>query len=366
MALSIPLLRPVTSLTATSFVLNWSSVLNASEYVLYVARTNTEVADVNANTFANIFSNFHPGYNGKIITGLRWEVTNLLPNTTYYVKLLAKNSSEQSPDPEPLTVGTPSQALRQTARGLRVDLAFKEFVLTGFAYQLEALKNLLRGATELDGTYADTATHPDDVYAVAQLVEAPDFMIGGLSDASFPKASSYLTLQILRFVKGFKGKISSVLSQLRSEFSSFTQRSTNSINKATATFPTPYAMFGSAYASQFFLKDKTGAEPVPVKQDTFGYWTVGDYSGTLTGPSNQVVKPYKQPIPGQVFDPVNVSVDFLRVGTTFNIAVDSSSGQGGLQNRVPANVSSDTGYMIVINADSEPGRKFFVKTEKSN
>lgn len=365
MALSIPILKPVTSLTATSFVLEWSSVLNASEYLLYVARTNTEVSDTNTSTFLNVLSNFHPGYNGKVISGTRWEVTNLLPNTTYYVKLFARNASEQSADPAPLTVGTPSQALRQTARGLRVDLAFKEFLLSGFAYQWTALKNLLLGVTEKDGTYADTATHPDDVYAVAQLVEAPDFMVGGLSDATFPKASSYLSLTIFQYVKGFKGKISSVLSQLKSEFSSFTQRATNSLNKASPVFPTPYAMFGPAYANEFYIKDKTGAEPVAIKQDTFGYWTVGDYSTTSTGASNQVVKPYKQPIPGQVFDPVNVSVDYLRVGTTFNIAVDSS-GQGGLQTRPPSTVSSDTGFMIVLSADSEPGRKFYVKTEKLN
>jgi len=366
MALSIPILKPVTSLTATSFVLEWSSVLNASEYLLYVARTNTEVSDTNTSTFLNVLSNFHPGYNGKVISGTRWEVTNLLPNTTYYVKLFARNASEQSADPAPLTVGTPSQALRQTARGLRVDLAFKEFLLSGFAYPWTALKNILLGGTEKDGAYPDTATHPDDVYAVAQLVEAPDFMVGGLSDATFPKASSYLSLTVFQYVKGFKGKISSVLSQLKSEFSSFTQRATNSLNKASPVFPTPYAMFGPAYANEFYIKDKTGAEPVAIKQDTFGYWTVGDYSTTSTGASNQVVKPYKQPIPGQVFEPVNVSVDYLRVGTTFNIAVDSNSGQGGLQNRIPANVSSDTGYMIVLNADSEPGRKFYVKTEKLN
>jgi len=365
MALSIPLLQPITSLTATTFVLNWSSVLNASEYVLYVARTNTEVSGGDESTPTEVLSNFHPGYNGRIISGLRWEVTNLLPSTTYYVKLIARNSLEQSPDPAPTVIGTLSQAVRQTARGLRVDLAFKEFLLSGFGYQAAALQSLLSGVTEKDGSYSDTAVLPDDVYAVSQLVEAPDYYVGGLSDPTFPKASSYLTLQLLRYVKGFKGKIASTLSQLKSEFASFTQRVINSIAKASPNFPTPYAMFGSAYASEFYLKDKTGAEPVPVKQDTFGYWNVADYSSTSTGASNQVVVPYKQPIAGQVFEPVNVSVDYLRVGTTFNIAVDST-GQGGLQTRLPANVSSETGFMIVINSDSEPGRKFYVKTEKLN
>lgn len=358
MALSIPILKPITSLTATSFVLSWSSVSNASSYVLYVARILTRVADADTGVETPVLSGFHPGYNGKIINGTRWEVLNLLPNTTYYVQLISKNSIEESPKPEPTVVGTPAQATRQTSRGLRVDYALKEFALQGLGYQTFAFQNLLTGATEEDGSYPEFGPTSSDVYAVAQFKDPQNL--------STPKASSYLTTQILNFVKGFKGKISSVMSQLQSEFSSFTERSSNSTTKIEPNFQSPYAMFGSVYSTEYFLKDRTGFEPVPVKQDTFGYWTAGDYSSSETGPSNKVVKP--QPIiysSTEIPEPVNIYMDFLRVGTTFNIAVDSS-GQGGLQNRPPSNVTSDTGFMIIVSSVNEPGRLFYVKTEKLN
>lgn len=358
MALSSPVLKPVTSVGPTSFILSWSATTGAIDYLLYVAKTSTESVDAVTGLETYILSNFHPGYNGKIISGTRWEVTNLLPSTTYYIQLVARRGVEQSPKLAPLVVNTLSQPNRLTNRGLRVDLAFEEFRLQGAGIQSFCLDNLLKGADNQDGSYPQSYPTSDDVYPLAHFSDP--------YGTGLPKASTYLTLAILRFIKGFKGKVTSVLNRLRSEFASFTERSFNSIDKAQPNFPSPYVLLGPAFAEEFFIKDKTGAEPVPAKQDTFGYWTIGNYSSTQTGANNQVLKPlpiiYSQT---EVPEVPNVSVDFLRVGSTFNIAVDSS-GQGGLQNRPPANVSSDTGYMIVVSSISEPGRKFYVPTEKLN
>lgn len=360
MALSSPILQPVTTVTPVSFIVNWSSVIEAESYRLYVARTQTEVEEDGA-VVEIVLSNFHPGYNGKIVNGTRWEVTNLLPATAYYVRVVAVRGSQTSPLAQPLLVSTPSQPIRVTNRGLRVDYAFREWAAVSYRSVATALGSLLQGATEKDDvTYPVARPTYKDVQAVVP------FKYNYLEDFDevqiVPRAGSWLNIDLLRRIKNFKGKITSVLNKLTSEFASFVERSTTSITQQSATFKTPYVLLGTVTAQEYYLKDKVGAQAVPVQEDDFGYWEKTNYSDSETGIANQVYKP--KPIIydiNEVPTAPDVKVDFLRVSSAFNIA--TPGGQNGLQNRPNSQVRSDTGFMIVVTTPSEPGRKYYVKTE---
>ena len=360
MALSPIILKPVSALTSSSFLLQWEPIIRATEYVITIARTSTQVTNAESLVETSVLTDFHPGYNGKVVSGLRWEVTNLLPETTYYVSIIGRNATEQSPSLAPVVIGTLPLPNRQTSRGLRVDLAFKEFLLGGFDYQSNALQNLLFGVQDKDESYPETGIESADVYALASLKEPPDAGRGTASDPAFPPASSYVTLTTIRYIKGFLGKVTTALKQLSAEFSSFSQRVSGAITKISPNFPNPYAMFGPAVASQFFLQDRVGSTAVPVLQDNLGYWSVGSHSQ-----SNPAIVLKPKPIDygdGEALEPADVFIDYLRVGQSFNIAV--TSGIGGLQTRLPS-VTSDTNFMLIINTASEPGRQFFVKTERN-
>lgn len=345
----------------------------ASNYVLYVARTLTETELSDGETLYTL-SNFHPGYNGKLISGLRWEVTNLLPSTVYYVRVDSKAGTQVSPPYRPRNIGLPEQPARKTTRGLRVDFALKEYFLRGIGEQAGVLFNLLQGTTLKDGVNSpDSFVTATDVYAIAsdRAHEPSGLPIEfGFAQTSptIPKASSFLTLNVLGRIKNFKGKVLSVIENLRSSFKSFNERSANAIEKAIPTFNTPYGMYGPAYANQFFLKDGTGAEAVPVGEDmgTFGYWELKPYSNL---DSSQIVSPripnfFPNDPNATPEEPPNVFIDFLRIGNQFNISVPTT-GQGGLKER-PSAVNSDTGAMLIVRSASEPGRLFFVKTERLN
>jgi hypothetical protein len=352
MALNAPLLQAFSNLTPTSFTAQWTSVPEARDYVLYVAKTLTETENDDGIVISTL-SNFHPGYNGRTVSGLRWEVTNLLPATTYYVRVDARAGTQISPPYPPKSISTQELPVRKTARGLRVDSAFSEIFLARGGFS--ALMNLLTGVSLRDGINSpDSLVSPYDVYAVSQTA---------LSD--IPKSSSYLTLAILSRIKNFRGKVSGVLEQLKSSFKSFAEKSNSGIAKATPNFKSPYGMYGQVYAAEFFLKDKTGAEAVRVGEDSEGYWKTRPYSSIDT---EKVVAP-RPPFDGDptypTQEPPDVYVDFLRVGSRFNIAVPAS-GIGGLKPRVPAAVNSDTGAMLILRSVSEPGRLFFVKTERLN
>ena len=353
MALNAPLLQAFSNLTPTSFTAQWTSVPEARDYVLYVAKTLTETENDDGIVISTL-SNFHPGYNGRTVSGLRWEVTNLLPATTYYVRVDARAGTQISPPYPPKSISTQELPVRKTARGLRVDSAFSEIALVSGGPFL-TLRNLLAGVSLRDGINSpDSAVTSYDVYAVAQTA---------LSD--IPKASSYLTLAVLNRIKNFRGKVSSVLQQLKASFKSFAERSNSGIAKATPKFKSPYGIYGQVYAAEFFLKDRTGAEAVRVREDSEGYWKTRPYSSIDT---EKVVAP-RPPFDGDpsypTQEPPDVYVDFLRVGSRFNISVPAT-GIGGLKPRVPAAVNSDTGAMLILRSVSEPGRLFFVKTEKLN
>jgi len=363
-SISSPLLQPVTVITSSSFILNWSSVQGVEKYKLFVARSQTEI--VQDETVVDVvLSNFHPGYNGKIVEGTRWEVTNLLPSTTYYVRIISLQGSLESVGLQPTIVSTVAQPVRVTARGLRVDFAFMEWAATSYRNVLYALDNLLYGATEKDNVnYPIARPTFKDIQAIVP------FKVNLIQDPTLdevqtvPKASSYLTIDALRRVKNFKGKITSVLNKLTSEFASFVERSTSSITQANPKFPNPYALLGIVTAQEYYVKDKVGAQAVPVQEDDFGYWEKTDYSPTETGITNQVYKP--KPIiydVNEVPTPPEVKIDYLRVGSTFNIAI-TAEGQGGLQNRPSSTTVTDTGFMIVITTPSEPGRRYYVRAER--
>lgn len=373
MALNAPILQPFSNITPTSFVATWTSVPEATNYVLYVARNLTETETGDGN-FIYTLSNYHPGYNGKLISGLRWEVTNLLPSTVYYVRVDSRAGTQTSLPYRPRSIGLPEQPVRKTSRGLRVDFALREYFLKGIGEQAQVLRNLLKGTTLKDGTSSPasdlTAT---DMYAVASMsaYDPAGFPIDyGFAQKlnNFPKASSFLNKTVLGYIKNFKGKVVGIIENLRSNFKSFNERSSSAIEKATPVFKTPYGMYGPAYAGQFFIKDGIGAEAVPVGSDTgqFGYWELKGYS-SLQDPE-KVVSPripvFTSDPNAPAEEPPNVYVDLLRIGNQFNISVPSS-GQGGLKDR-PSAVNSDTGAMLIVRSVSEPGRLFFVKTERLN
>lgn len=363
MALNAPFLQPFTNITPNSFVATWTSVPEAKQYVLYVARTLTVTTNTAGDEIYTL-SNFHPGYNGKLISGLRWEVTNLLPSTTYYVRVDSKAGTLISNPYLPKLIGTPEQPLRKTARGLRVDYALGEYALRGIGDQFGVLNNLLRGVTLRDGINApDSNISSYDVFAVAAKVVYNPLTF--IQEVVVPKTSEFLTKTILYRLKGFKGKVSDVMDKIRASFSSFNERSSNAITKSVPQFKNPYGLYGQAYAAEYFLKDAVGAEAVPVLVDNVGYWEIAPYS---TSDTSLVVKPKKPEfVPGEPEEAPNIRLDFLRIGSQFNISVPTSgtnAGIGGDQPRNPTGVTSDTSIMLIVRSVSEPGRLFFVKTER--
>ena len=363
MPLNAPLLQPFTNITPNSFVTSWTAVADAKEYVLYVARTLAVTEDSEGNEVYTL-SNYHSGYNGKLISGLRWEVTNLLPSTTYYVRVDSKSGTLVSNPYRPKLIATQEQPVRKTARGLRVDYALGEYALRGLGDQYTVLNNLLTGVTLLDGlTSTEVAVSAKDVYAIAQ--KKAYNPITFIQETVVPKASSFLTKTVLYYLKGFKGKVSDTMDRLRSSFSSFNERSSNAIEKTSPNFKNPYGMYGQASAAEFFIKDGVGAEAVPVLSDDVGYWEIGSYS---TEDTSLVIRP-KRPefVLGEPESAPNVQMDYLRIGSQFNISVPTSgpnAGIGGDQPRNPSGVTSDTSIMLIVRSVNEPGRLFFVKTER--
>jgi endonuclease I len=81
--LPAPQANAATDVDSTSFTANWTSVSNADAYKLYIA----------PNEF---FTTFVSGYGPKTINGTSDNVANLIPETDYYYKVKAYNSSEES------------------------------------------------------------------------------------------------------------------------------------------------------------------------------------------------------------------------------------------------------------------------------
>ena len=81
--ISAPTAQSATDITLTSFTANWSSVASATGYKLYVA------TDVN-------FSGPLSGYNPKDLTTLSESISGLSSETTYYYKIKAYNSEDES------------------------------------------------------------------------------------------------------------------------------------------------------------------------------------------------------------------------------------------------------------------------------
>jgi len=78
-AIPVPPNQPSTvNVNDVSFTANWNSVVNAINYRLDVATGNT-------------FINFVPGYNNLNVNGTSQSITNLLPFTTYWVRVRAAN-----------------------------------------------------------------------------------------------------------------------------------------------------------------------------------------------------------------------------------------------------------------------------------
>lgn len=76
---SNPIAQPVQDLNNRSFLANWSSVVGAETYELYVA-TDTG--------FTNLVSGFEPKTS---IYDTEYLLDGMMPETTYYYKVVARN-----------------------------------------------------------------------------------------------------------------------------------------------------------------------------------------------------------------------------------------------------------------------------------
>jgi len=88
-----PVATAPTNVDSTSFTANWNAVDNADAYKLYVS----EYTD---------FTSFLSGYGPKTISGLYEDISGLTPETNYYYKLKAYNSSDESVFSNVITVLT--------------------------------------------------------------------------------------------------------------------------------------------------------------------------------------------------------------------------------------------------------------------
>lgn len=88
-----PVAIAATNVDSTSFTANWNTVADADGYKLYVSEDAS-------------FSSYLNGYEPKTISGLYENIAGLTPETNYYYKLKAYNSSEESPFSNVITVLT--------------------------------------------------------------------------------------------------------------------------------------------------------------------------------------------------------------------------------------------------------------------
>jgi endonuclease I len=91
--ISAPVAALASNVDSSSFTANWSSVSDADGYKIYVAE------DVSFSTFVS-------GYDPKIVTAMNENITGLAPETDYYYKLKAYDSSEESDYSNIVTVQT--------------------------------------------------------------------------------------------------------------------------------------------------------------------------------------------------------------------------------------------------------------------
>lgn len=91
---SIPTATAGTNKTFASFTANWNSVSGATEYLLDVSESST-------------FTSYLSGYQGLVIAGsTNRDILGLAPNTTYYYRVRAKNSSGTSGNSNTISVIT--------------------------------------------------------------------------------------------------------------------------------------------------------------------------------------------------------------------------------------------------------------------
>ena len=110
-----PTANAATSITATSFTANWTSVNGAVDYRLDVSTAST-------------FTTFVTGYNNKTVAGTSDSVTGLTGSTTYYYRVRSVNASGTSANSNTVTVTTPSALY--TFTGVAANLATSS--LTGW------------------------------------------------------------------------------------------------------------------------------------------------------------------------------------------------------------------------------------------
>lgn len=91
--LTTPVANAASNVTQTSFTASWESVNDASGYELYLSENSD-------------FSTYLTGYGPKSLTGLSESLSGLSPNTNYYYKVKAYNSSEESAFSNTITVQT--------------------------------------------------------------------------------------------------------------------------------------------------------------------------------------------------------------------------------------------------------------------
>ncbi len=116
-SISAPTATSATNVSETSFTANWNSVSGANGYYLDVATDNA-------------FTNFVSGYNNKNVGNVTSDnVTGLTASTTYYYRVRAYNSSDQSSNSNSISVTTTS-----SGGGTTHTEDFANFPETGSSY----------------------------------------------------------------------------------------------------------------------------------------------------------------------------------------------------------------------------------------
>ncbi len=153
-ALNPPVATAATSVTLTSFVANWNASPNATSYLITIALNPT-------------FTNILAGYNDLEINVTSLNIGSLVPNTTYFYRLKAKNGASVSGVSNVIDVTT-------TPLDAPVALAASSIGILGFQANWQSVTNassyILDVATDMAFTDFVTGYNGKEIISLSEVV----------------------------------------------------------------------------------------------------------------------------------------------------------------------------------------------------